>query len=288
MLKKRIVAALPMIDGVVVQSIGFKRYLPVGRLEIAVEFLNRWGIDEIAILDLSATKAGRSPDYNLVRRAARFAQVPIAYGGGVSSVQDIRTLLSHGADKVIMNQGIYRDEQLVSMAANTFGNQCLIGSMDILKVLNTYYRYDYFVGKVVEENWQQRLRSLTEKGIGEWLINAVHCDGMYGGYDLALIDEIANQVDVPVIPLGGYGRVEHLAELFKNAKVEVAAIGNKLHFMEHSVNVIKSRLRNRGDIRMDSDFNYVNHSMDDNDRLYKLSDQQLEELLFERIEEEVI
>ncbi len=289
MLKKRLVAALPTIDGIVVQSIGFNRYLPVGRLEIAVEYLNRWGIDEIAILDLMATRTGKEPNYSGIRQCARHAQVPIAVGGGIQKVEHIRKLLSSGADKVIINQGLITHTQLVEEAANIFGNQCLIGSMDIVKMGEQYYRYDYIKRQgAISEDWLSRLEDLTKRGIGEWLINSVHCDGQYSGYDLELVKRVIERVSVPVIPLGGYGAVKHLELLFEGTEAQVAAIGNKLHFVEHSVMTIKSQLAGRGDIRLDQSYDYLAHDFDACDRLKKLDDDVLRDMLFERIEEEVI
>lgn len=288
MLKKRIIAAIPFIEGIAVQSIGFNRYMPIGKLEIAVEYLSRWGIDEIAVLDIQATRKSTGPNFEMIKKAAKYAQVPLAVGGGISSVEAVRKLLSSGADKVILNQAMYRNPLIVSEIAHVFGNQCLVGSIDLKMIGDQYFKYDYLKNQVNDCDWVSVMTKLTQLGVGEWLVNAVHCDGQYAGYDVKLVSTILRAVSVPVIPLGGYGQVNHLKELFETTNAQVAAIGNKLHFTEHSVTMIKSCLMDRDDIRLDTDYDYLSHQFDGQDRLIKLADEQLDDLLFEKIEEEVI
>ena len=103
MLKKRIIATLIIKDGIVVQSIGFKKYLPLGKPQIAIEFLNQWGIDEIVYLDISATKNNVGPDYKTIKESAKMCQVPLTVGGGITNVNQMKELMNCGADKISLN-----------------------------------------------------------------------------------------------------------------------------------------------------------------------------------------
>ena len=113
MLKKRIVAVLVVKEGVVVQSIGFQRYLPIGKPSIAVEFLNEWGIDEIILLDITATRTGSPPNFDLIRSTARHCRVPLTVGGGISCLAHVHELMHCGADKVAFNQVALRNPDLL-------------------------------------------------------------------------------------------------------------------------------------------------------------------------------
>src|SRR5215213_5500009 len=121
MLKKRIGAALVIKDNWVVQSIGFKKYLPVGRAEVAVEFLNNWGVDEIMLIDISATKNNTVVSDKLVAESAKYCRVPLAVGGGITSLEQMENLLQHGADKICLNHSLYSNPGLLTTGARRFG-----------------------------------------------------------------------------------------------------------------------------------------------------------------------
>ena len=137
MLKKRIIATLIVKNGIVVQSIGFGKYLPVGKPQIAIEFLNQWGIDEIVYLDISATKNNIGPDYKAIRESAKMCQVPLTVGGGITNVNQMRELMHCGADKISLNNAVLNDLNLISSAAKVFGNQCIVASVDVKKIENS-------------------------------------------------------------------------------------------------------------------------------------------------------
>jgi len=130
---KRLIATLVIKDGLVVQSIGFKKYLPIGRPEIAVEFLNSWGIDEIIILDIDATKNERLIDVELVKRAAKKCFVPLTIGGGIKNIEHAEKLLQAGADKIAVNFGARADLSLIDELSTSYGNQFVVVGIDILK-----------------------------------------------------------------------------------------------------------------------------------------------------------
>ena len=132
MLKKRLIANLTVKNGIVVQSFGFKKYLPVGSLAVTVEFLNKWGIDEIIITDISATKENRPPLTELYKNISNRCFVPLTIGGGIRSIDQIHNLLHSGADKIFINNYAIENPDFISKSSKIFGNQCIIVAIDIM------------------------------------------------------------------------------------------------------------------------------------------------------------
>ncbi len=200
---KRLVACLVVKAGRVVQSLGFKRYLPVGKPEIAARFLDSWGIDEICLIDIDARREGRCVDPALVARVADNIFSPLAVGGGISSVAQMRELLAAGADKVVLNRALHDRPALVGAAAETFGVQCVIASVDVrsrdgrpvVALDAATHLTDLDVGDFV--------RQLARAGAGEILLNDADRDGAGTGLNLELAERAAAQTDLPIILIGG-------------------------------------------------------------------------------------
>ncbi len=289
MLKKRIVAVVVVRDGIVVQSIGFKTYRPVGKPEITVEFLCQWGADEIILLDISATRADRGPDIEMVKRVAKKCLLPLTVGGGITKLEHVNCLIHGGADKVSLNYVLFENLGFLSEIAKTYGNQSVVVSIDALKTDNGYRVYDY-VGAFTTNHSVKTLAPLvTEYGAGEILINSVNRDGLGTGFDINLVDEVCGSVSVPVVCVGGAGSPQHFVEVFKTTQVHGAAAANYFHFSEHSVMVTKSKLISEGiAVRIDTQSDYASAVLDPRGRLLKKPDFVLEELLFEPIEKEVL
>jgi imidazole glycerol-phosphate synthase subunit HisF len=291
MLKKRITALLVVKDGRVVQSIGFKCYLPVGRLSVAVEFLNRWGIDEIVIVDIDATPGKRRPDFELIREVSKKNFVPLTVGGGIRGVEDMRTLVHSGADKVAINTVALDDPRIIEKAAQVFGNQCIVVSMDVRKARTGIYEVYGNSGKTPTGkdpvSWAKEIEAL---GAGEILLNSVDQDGSKQGYDLNLIQMVAQAVHIPVIACGGVGSVKDFWQGATQTNASALAAGNFFHFTEHSPLLVKSYLfKHKVDVRLDTYANYKGLAVDDTlGRLLKKPDEELDKLRFMYQPEEVI
>jgi cyclase len=288
MLRKRVVATLVVQNGIVVQSIGFKKYLPVGRPDIAIEFLDRWGIDEIVLLDISATKSAKGPDYELVKKASLKSHVPLSVGGGITSVDQIKELMHCGADKIVLNQAAINDSDLIEKAAKIFGNQCVVVSIDAISESDGHKVYDYIAAKSLPLAPSDFAKACENFGAGEILINSVDRDGSYRGYDISLIRSICQNVTIPVICSGGARNADDFVKVFSETNASAATAANFFHFTEHSVHITKSNIKKLIDIRLDTHSNYLENPVDDEYRLMKKSDQVLEEMLYIRIEKEVI
>lgn len=290
MLKKRITACVIVKDGRVVQSIGFKRYLPVGSLDVTVEFLNRWGIDEIVILDMDATAQRRHPDCERIQRISRKNFAPLAVGGGIRTVEDMRRLVHSGADKIVINTIAFERPEIITEGADVFGSQCIVVSMDVRKNLDgTYQAFRDSAQTPTGKDPVQWALDLEALGAGEIFLNAVDRDGAKEGYDLELIQKVASAVRIPVIACGGVGCARHVLEGTQTA-ASALAIGNFLNFTEQSPMIIKAYLAQHGvDVRIDTYADFKEHQFDEVfGRLTKKSDDVLDQLRFVYHPEEVI
>ena len=264
MLKNRIIGIVSIRNGVVVQSIGFKKWLPLGRPKIAVEFLAKWCIDEIIILDISATKNCQSPDYKMIESIAENIFIPIAVGGGIRSKKDVQRIIHSGSEKVVLNSIALKSESLISECVKTFGSQAIIVSVDLIEDYQGVYRvYDYLHQKVLALDGLTWAKKLEQLGVGEIMLRSVARDGSKRGFDLRMLNLIAKRINIPVIACGGAGAPAHFADCFEQTPLTTAAAGNYFNFSEHSPIVTKAFLEKRGiAVRKYSVGNYKNYVHD--------------------------
>lgn len=288
MLKKRIIATLVVKDGVVVQSVGFSRYLPIGKPEIAVEFLNSWGVDEIVLLDIGVSRNGGSPDYEMIRRASAHCRVPLTVGGGVCDTDQISRLMGCGADKISINLAARRNPGFLESAARIFGSQCVVASVDYLFSGSEARVFDYVYGDHTSRSLIELVIQFSDLGAGEILIKSVERDGAYKGFDIGTIEDVCSSVSVPVICSGGAGHPRDFLEVFQQTNVSGAAAGNFFHFTEHCVATTKAFIGDSLNIRREVSFDYRGSNFDSFGRLVKKDEGLLEQMFFTRVEREVI
>jgi len=286
MLSKRIVGAVLMKDDSVIQSLRFKNYLPVGKPAITVEYFSRWGADEILLIDISRTRRGLEPNYELIKNCSTYSSVPIAYGGGVSSLDIARKVFLSGADKVVMNS--YASLSLFKDISSHYGSQSVVLSIDVKRVGDVYKLFSYLTESCTEQSLEDYLEEASLWGIGEILLQSVDFDGVGSGFDLELISSVSSKSKVPVIALGGAGKSDHFRQLFKDTMAEAGAAANYLHFTEHSINVLKCQLGASQYIRNDRSLSYPSHTFDDLDRIRKIDDEYLDQMYYQKIIEEKI
>ncbi len=289
MLTRRVVGVVPVRNGVAVQSIGFRRYLPLGRPEIAVSYLDRWGIDEIVLADISASREGRGPDYAMVQRVASECHVPLTVAGGITEAAQIGDLLSQGADKVAVNKAVWTKPDLLTEGAHLFGSQCIVASIDAVAGPTGDSRvFNYLSNGTTEVAPVALAQRCVDLGAGEVLLNSVDRDGSYAGFDIDLIDRVAQSVTVPVIAIGGAGRPSHFEDAFAATGASALGAGNFFHFWEHSVTIVKAMIGAPAHIRRETAFNYDRLQSDPSGRLSKKDDADLEQMLYVRVEKEII
>ena len=282
MLKKRLVACVLMRDGLIVQSIGFERYLPIGRPRFPIEFVARWDVDEIVFLDMSATAQGRGPDTEVIDLIARYCFVPLTFGGGIRTKEDIRSVIRAGADKVSLNSIAIEDPTFVTRAADTFGSQCVVVSIDAkLEADGSHQVYARSGTVAIGRSPADWAREVAALGAGEVFLNSIDRDGSRRGYDVRLIADVTAAVDIPVVACGGVGRHAHFAKAITDGGASGAAAGNIFHHTEHSTIVAKAHLLRDGvDVRLDSQAKYDRFDFDASGRLLMLSSEELAAIEF--------
>ncbi|HHW24804.1 MAG TPA: imidazole glycerol phosphate synthase subunit HisF [Bacillota bacterium] len=247
MLAKRIIPCLDVKDGRVVKGVNFENLRDAGDpVEIARSY-NEQGADEIVFLDITASHENRGTIVEVVERTAREVFMPLTVGGGVRSVEDFRTLLRAGADKVSVNSAALLDPELVARAADKFGSQCVVVAIDAKRrpgggwsVFRNGGRIDTGIDAI---EWAARAESL---GAGEILLTSMDADGTKAGYDIELTKAVCDAVKIPVIASGGAGSVEHFIDVFEKAGADAALAASLFHYRELTIAEVKNALAERG------------------------------------------
>lgn len=250
MLAKRIIPCLDIANGRVVKGVHFLNLRDAGDPVEQSRVYDAAGADELVFLDISATHEGRATVVDTVRRVADQVFMPLAVGGGIRTVEDMRKLLLAGADKVSVNSAAVRNPQLLSEGADRFGAQCVVLAIDArVSSAPTVERWEVVVNggrtptglDAIE--WAVRG---VEAGAGEILLTSMDADGTLNGYDVALTRAIANAVRVPVIASGGAGNMEHFAEVLTEGRADAALAASLFHDGKLAIPDLKAYLSSRG------------------------------------------
>jgi imidazole glycerol-phosphate synthase subunit HisF len=227
----RIIPFLLLQDGSLVKTRKFANTQYIGDPINAVKIFNEKEVDELVLLEIGATVAGKGPDYALIEDIASEAFMPVGYGGGISSVAQIEKLFQAGVEKVSLNSALFERPRLVADAARIFGSQSIVACMDVKRDLFGRYSLYSHGGKLHQKiDLLEHIHKLEQLGAGEIVLNSIDRDGMMGGYDLAFVEKVAKSVPIPVICLGGAGNVEHLRE---GLRAGASAVGAGSMFVFH-------------------------------------------------------
>ena len=249
MLKKRIIVCLDVKDGRTTKGIKFKNNVDIGDpVEMAAEYYAQ-GVDELVFYDIMASARGRGPIFDLISKVAGKIFIPFCVGGGITNLDDIRSTILAGAEKVSLNSQAVKNPQLIKDGAKVFGRQCIVLGMDAARDSKMPSGYRVFIngGRVQTEldalAWAKEAVSL---GAGEIVLNSIDADGTRNGYEINLTKLISENVSVPVIASGGGGKPEHLAKVLTEGKADAALIASMVHTGEYTVSSIKDALAKDG------------------------------------------
>lgn len=249
MLKKRIVVCLDVKEGRTTKGIKFKGNVDIGDpVEMAAEYY-RQGVDELVFYDIMASADGRGPILDLISRVASQVFIPFCVGGGIGSLEDIRSTILAGAEKVSLNSQAVKNPDLIRQGARVFGNQCIVLGMDALKDSSMPSGYRVYIngGRTATEldarEWALQAVAL---GAGEIVLNSIDADGTKAGYEIELTRMISQAVPVPVVASGGGGIPEHLTQVLKEGQADAALIASMVHSGEYTVESIKNALATQG------------------------------------------
>ncbi len=251
MFKVRVIPCLDVKDGRVVKGVNFVNLRDAGDpVEAAIAY-DAAGADELCFLDITASHEKRDTIYDVVRRTAEACFVPLTVGGGVRTVDDIRKLLTCGADKVSINTAAVERRGFVKEAAEKFGDQCIVVAIDAKIVSNPgeKARWEIFtVGgrKPTGIDAVEYAKEVVGLGAGEILLTSMDRDGTRRGFDIALTRAIADAVPVPVIASGGVGTLDHLVEGIRDGHATAVLAASIFHFGEHSVREAKLYMAKAG------------------------------------------
>jgi cyclase len=246
MLCKRLIPCLDVKDGRVVKGVRFVELRDAGDPVAAALAYDAQGADELVFLDITASHEGRATMLDVVRRTAEGIYMPLTVGGGIRSLEDIRTLLRAGADKVSVNTAALERPALVAEAARAFGSQCIVAAIDAKSINRHWEVFTHGGRRPTGRDAVAWAREVEDLGAGEILLTSMDRDGTGDGYDLALTRAVAEAVSVPVIASGGVGRLEHLREGLVEGHADAALVASLFHFGQHTVPEAKRYLDERG------------------------------------------
>ena len=252
MLAKRIIPCLDIQNGRTVKGTNFINLRDAGDpVELGARYAME-GADELVFLDITATHEKRKTLSELARRIASHINIPFTVGGGISSVDDVRVLLENGADKISVNTAAFKNPELITELAGSFGSQCVVLAIDVKKGSNGEY-FVYLNGGRMETkttclDWAKRAVQL---GAGEILLTSMDHDGTRNGFAVELTRLLAENLPVPVIASGGGGTKEHFSQIFKEGRADAALAASIFHFGEIPIPSLKEFLIREGiDIRI--------------------------------------
>lgn len=247
MLKKRIIVCLDVKDGRTTKGVKFQNNIDIGDpVEMAARYYEQ-GVDELVFYDIMASARGRGPILDLIAKVASQVFIPFCVGGGIGSLEDIRSTILAGAEKVSLNSQAVKKPELIKEGARVFGNQCIVLGMDAAKDNSMPSGYRVYIngGRVATDlDALQWAKNAVALGAGEIVLNSIDADGTRNGYELNLTRMISENVQVPVIASGGGGTVEHLADVLKEGKADAALIASMVHSGDWTINRIKTELTN--------------------------------------------
>ena len=246
MLTRRLIACLDVRDGQVVKGVNFEGLRLAGDPTSLARRYNADGIDELVLLDVTATLEGRRTFLHTVHTVAQELFIPLCVGGGISSLDSAKAVFDAGADKVSINSAALRTPELITELARLYGSQAVIVAIDAQAVQGAIWGIYSRSGTHREDrdaiSWA---REATERGAGEILLTSIDRDGTKSGFDCELTAAVSTAVNIPVIASGGAGTFEHFAEVYTTGRADAALAASVFHFSEHAVSELKQFLIDR-------------------------------------------
>jgi cyclase len=252
MLSKRIIPCLDVRDGKTTKGVKFKGNVDIGDPVEMGKFYYKEGADEIVFYDITASSDKRDIMLDVVRRVAKEIFIPFSVGGGIRTVEDMRSVLLAGAEKVSVNSAAVKNPEIIAKGSKAFGSQCIVLGMDVKMVAPTEIipsGYEIVINGgrtftgIDAMAWAKQAEEL---GAGEICLNSIDADGTQNGYDLNLTSLISQDVTIPVIASGGAGNIDHIYDAFTQGKADAALVASIIHYGTHTIRQIKDDLKGRG------------------------------------------
>ncbi len=239
MLTKRVMPCLLFLDDGLVKTVKFKNPQYVGDPVNAIKIYNEKEVDELIFLDITATNEERAPRYDIIEKISSECFMPLCYGGGISTIDQIRKIFYLGAEKVAIGTSAFTKPELIKEASEIFGSQSIVVVVDVKK--NFFKKYETWINSGTKNTQKDALEyalQMQELGAGELLINNIDRDGTYSGYDIALLQRISSVLTIPVIALGGAGTLMDIDKAFKEGGVSACALGSMAVYQGQGLGVL--------------------------------------------------
>jgi len=252
MLSKRIIPCLDVRDGKTTKGVKFKGNVDIGDPVEMGKFYYEEGADEIVFYDITASSDKRDIMLDVVRRVAKEIFIPFSVGGGIRTVEDMRSVLLAGAEKVSVNSAAVKNPEIIAKGSKAFGNQCIVLGMDVKMVAPTEIipsGYEIVINGgrtftgIDAMTWAKQAEEL---GAGEICLNSIDADGTQNGYELNLTSLISQNVTIPVIASGGAGNIDHIYDAFTQGKADAALLASIIHYGTLTIRQIKDDINRRG------------------------------------------
>ena len=244
MLSIRIIPCLDIHAGRVVKGVRFVDLIDAGDPVLQAKAYEKQGADELVFLDITASNEERKIMLDVVERTASECFMPLTVGGGLRNLEDIRTMLNTGADKVSLNTSALLKPKLISDASNKFGNQCIVVAIDAKKISeNKWIVFSHGGRNDTGKDLIEWVKEVERRGAGEILLTSMDADGTKNGYDLELIKQVSEAVGIPIIASGGAGNLDHLADAITKGKANAVLAASIFHFGTYSISEAKEHLK---------------------------------------------
>lgn len=241
MLRNRIIPCLLLRNESLVKTVNFKKPSYIGDSINTVRIFNELEVDELVFLDIMATREKRGPNFQILQEISNECFMPLAYGGGIRNLDDIKKIFKIGFEKIAINSYAMENPSFVTEVANVFGSQSIIGSIDVRK--NFWGKYEVITHcgtkkqRISPVDWAKRLEEL---GVGEIFLTAIHQEGTWNGYDIELIKLINDTVNIPIIANGGAGNLDHIHQAIHQGNVSAVALGSMVVYQNKGMGVLVS------------------------------------------------
>jgi cyclase len=246
MLAKRLIACLDVRNGVVVKGVNFEGLRDAGNPADLAARYNAEGIDELVVLDVTATLESRPALARTIRAISKQLFIPLAVGGGIRSIDDARAAIEAGADKISINTAALRDPGLITTLARVYGSQAVVVAIDAKRAGDRYLVFSRSGTSLESREAVAWAREAEALGAGEILLTSIDRDGTKAGFDCDLTAAVSAAVRIPVIASGGAGTAEHFHDVFSAGRADAALAASIFHFSEHAVADLKGFLASRG------------------------------------------
>ncbi len=241
LLRQRIIPIILFSNYQVVKSRQFDDYRTFGNLEHTISVFNTRNVDEIIILDIETSKKNKGVNLDVLKIISRNSIMPLTYGGGITSLNDIELCLKNGCDKVSINTKCINDISFISKAAKAFGSQCIVSSVDYKLINNTYNIYSHSKNKINNLNIIKYITDLEDCGSGELILTSVNHEGVMKGYEITLLKKIIKKINIPIILNGGCGEPKDMIYPLKTG-VSGLAVSSIFYYTQYSYVDIKNYL----------------------------------------------